>query len=603
MRGRSIRQSILILVILAIAVASLAFYEINIDLPGLPPFNRNGSGPAGLKLGLDLLGGAHLGYQADVGTRTRASFPQPVNEESATSILTDLGLDGFEIRLPDPNALDIKTVLLDDIQRQQLKARLEEEFGIADSFRVTDTPPPTAEDMEGVISIISRRVNAFGTDDPIVQQFGDDRIIVQLPGASGSVTDVRFTEPADIEQINALLTQRGLRDYTNELRRDGSYRIRTPVSLNQTDQQDLRDSLAAEIGAIESFRVTGGIEAAKSVIGETARLEFKERTCTDGGPNTCFTFIDTDLGLIGDDLVDAYPATDPTTGEWTVNIQFNSRGAEIFSELTRRIVGVPTKRIAVFLDDELLLAPVAQAWIRDGRSQISGRFTRDEARTISIQLESGRLPVPLKLIQESQVDALLGSRSLERSLLAGLVGLGLVMIFMMAYYRMAGVVASLALVFYALVLVAIFKLIPITLTLPHIGGFILSIGMAVDANVLIFERMKEEIRTGRTLASSMEVGFSRAWPAIRDGNVSTIITCGVLLWFGSRLGGGLISGFALSLFIGVAVSMFTALVVSRNLLQLLAWVGLAHRVNLFSPEKIQRQTSASGRPHTAPGGR
>jgi preprotein translocase subunit SecD len=607
MRGRSIRQSILILVILAIAVASLAFYEINIDLPGLPRFSRNGSGPAGLKLGLDLLGGAHLGYQADVGTRTRASFPQPVNEETTTNILTDLGLAGFEVRLPDPNALDIKTVLLGDTQRQQLRARLEEAFGVAENFRVADTPAPTADDMEGVISIISRRVNAFGTDDPIVQQFGDDRLIVQLPGASGSVTEVKFTEPVEIEQINALLTQRGLRDYTNELRRDGSYRIRTPVSLNQTDQQDLRDSLTTEIGTIESFRVTGGLEAAKSVIGETARLEFKERTCTDGGPDTCFTFIDTDLapplGLTGDDLVDAYASTDQTTGEWTVNIQFNSRGAEIFSELTRSIVGVPTKRIAVFLDDELLLAPVARAWIRDGRSQITGRFTRDEARTISIQLESGRLPVPLKLIQESEVDALLGSESLGRSLLAGLVGLGLVMIFMMAYYRMAGLVASLALVFYAVVVLAIFKLVPITLTLPHIGGFILSIGMAVDANVLIFERMKEEIRMGRTLASSMEVGFSRAWPAIRDGNVSTFITCGVLLWFGSRLGGGLINGFALSLLIGVAVSMFTALVVSRNLLQLLAWIGLAHRVNLFSPEKIQRPSQATVRPQTASGGR
>jgi len=384
------------------------------------------------------------------------------------------------------------------------------------------------------------------------------------------------------------------------LQRDGSYRIRTPVSLNLQDQRDLQSALAAEIGGIEYFRVTGGIEAAKSVIGETARLEFKERTCTD---QACFTFIDTDLGLTGDDLVDAYASTDQTTGQWTVNIQFNSRGAEIFSELTRRIVGVNSKRIAVFLDDELLLAPVARGWIRDGRSQITGSFTREEARTISIQLESGRLPVPLVLIQESEVDALLGSESLERSLLAGLVGLGLVMIFMIAYYRMGGVVASLALVFYTVVVLAIFKLIPITLTLPHIGGFILSIGMAVDANVLIFERMKEEIRIGRTLASSMEVGFSRAWPAIRDGNVSTIITCGVLLWFGSRLGGGLINGFALSLFIGVMVSMFTALVVSRNLLQLLAWVGLAHRVNLFTPEPVQRQSQTNSRPQAAQGGR
>ena len=600
MRGRSIRLAILILVILAISVTSLAFYEINLDVPGFPELRRGGSGPAGLKLGLDLRGGAHLVYQADVGTRSRASFSQPVNASEASTINTDLGMTNFEVRLPDTNTLDIKTVLLNDTQRQELRAGLEDAFGITDDFRVTDTEPPDPDDMEGVLSIISRRVNSFGNDEPLVQQRGLDRIIVQLPGASVSVTDVTFIEPVDIDDINTLLTNRGLQDYNTKQRGALNYRIRTQVSLSREGQQSLRDTLAAGIGDIGSFRVTGGIEAAKSVIGQTARLEFKERTCPDP---TCVTFTDTDLSLNGDDLVDAFPDTDQNTGQWTVNIQFNSRGAEIFSELTRRIVGVNTKRIAVFLDDELLIAPVAQGWIRDGRSQITGNFTREEARTTSIQLESGRLPVPLILIQESEVDALLGSASLERSLIAGLVGLGLVMIFMMAYYRMGGLVASVALVFYSVVVLAIFKLIPITLTLPHIGGFILSVGLAVDANILIFERMKEELRLGRTLASAIEVGFSRAWPAIRDGNVSTIITCLVLLWFGNRLGGGLINGFAMSLLIGVVVSMFTALVLSRNLLQLLAWIGLRHHSNLFSPEKIQRQTQPSGRSQTAPGGR
>ena len=157
------------------------------------------------------------------------------------------------------------------------------------------------------------------------------------------------------------------------------------------------------------------------------------------------------------------------------------------------------------------------------------------------------------------------------------MGLGLVLAFMIAYYRLAGVVAAFALVFYAVMVLSVFKLIPITLELAHIGGFILSVGMAVDANILIFERMKEEVRIGRTLASSMEVGFSRAWPAIRDSNVSTMITCLVLLWFGDRLGGGLVTGVAISLFIGVAASMFTAVVVSRNLLQLMAFAGLGQR--------------------------
>ena len=241
---------------------------------------------------------------------------------------------------------------------------------------------------------------------------------------------------------------------------------------------------------------------------------------------------------------------------------------------------------------------MARNWIRDGRSEISGSslnpFSREEARTLSIQLESGRLQVPLRLIQESDVKALLGEESLQASLLAGLIGLALVVVFMLVYYRMAGLVAAMSLVFYSLILLAVFKLVPITLTLSHIGGFILSIGMAVDANILIFERMKEEVRIGRTLASSMEVGFNRAWPAIRDGNFSTLITCGVLIWFGDRLGGGLITGFAISLGIGVLISMFTAVVVSRNLLQLLAWVGLRDRVSLFTPGPAQRAAGSGG---------
>ena len=285
-----------------------------------------------------------------------------------------------------------------------------------------------------------------------------------------------------------------------------------------------------------------------------------------------------------------------------VNIQFNDRGADLFGELTGDI-NVQTNRnstelIAVYLDGEQLIAPVAQAHIRDGRSQISGDFNRESARTLAIQLKSGRLPVPLRLIQESEVDSLLGAESLERSLMAGLVGLALVMAFVIAYYRAAGVVAAVALIYYAAVTLAIFKLVPITLTLPHIGGFILSIGLAVDANILIFERIKEELRLGRSLASALEVGFNRAWPAIRDGNVSTLITCVVLLWFGNRLGGGLINGFALTLMVGVLVSMFTAVLVSRNLLQALQAMGLRQSVQLFTPEKL-RPRDTGQRPQSA----
>ena len=600
MRGRSIRLTILILAILAISIASLAFSEINIDIPGFPEVQRGGTGPLGLKLGLDLRGGAHLVYQADVGTRIRATFPEAADVAAVEEMLDEAGVVGYETRLLTPETIEIEAPLLDQPTRAAVESGLLDGLGVIEAPKFTETLPPDADDMEGVISIISRRVNLFGTEEPIVQQFGEDRVIVQLPGASGSVTDVEFEEPADFEDIAGLLRKMEFVDYTISAEGDTGYRIRMPVSLPRSSQDELEDAFRDQIGAVDSFLVTGGIEAAKSLIGGTALLEFRERICTDA---SCAAFTDSELNLTGDDLVSAYASTDQQTGEWAVNIQFNDRGADIFGELTRRIVGDPTRRIAVFIDDQLVIAPVARAWIRDGRSQITGNFNREEARTLSIQLESGRLPVPLELIQESEVDALLGSESLEKSLLAGIIGLGLVIVFMLVYYRMAGVVAALALVFYSIVVLAVFKMIPVTLTLPHIGGFILSIGLAVDANILIFERMKEEIRVGRTLASSMEVGFSRAWPAIRDGNVSTIITCGVLLWFGSRLGGGLINGFALSLLIGVIVSMFTAVVLSRNVLQLLAWAGFARRINLFSPEKVERQPSATGRPQAARGGR
>ena len=491
------------------------------------------------------------------------------------------------------------TSILDEGQQGELQDALEEEIGdLADfstetvgtvSFALSEIQPPTPDQMEGVLDRINRRVNLFGTEEPIIQLFGEDRVIVQLPGASGSISEVVFAESTDAAAVEGVVAGQGYEDFTVNAQSETEYEIRT-ISLNVNQQSALRGALSSSVGEVSSFTTTGGIETAKALIGQTAQLVFKERTCSD---LTCFEFTDDEIGLTGDDLESAFASTDPNTGEWEVNIAFGDRGTGLFSDLTQRIVGIDTKRIAVFLDDELLIAPVSLAWIRDGRSSITGNFSREEARTLAIQLEAGSLPVPLELIQESDVDALLGSESLKKSLQAGLIGLGLVLIFMIIYYRMAGVVAALALVFYTLVVLAVFKLVPVTLGLSGIGAFILSIGLAVDANILIFERMKEEIRIGRTLASSMEVGFSRAWPAIRDGNFSTIITCLVLLWLGSRTADDLVTGFAFTLFIGVVVSMFTAIVVSRNLLQLMAWIGLGRQLMLFSPEGSPRQGSGA----------
>ena len=605
MRSRSIRLSISIILILGIAIAALGFKDINIDIPGFPRIERDGTGPLGLKLGLDLTGGGHLVYQADTGTKFEVTFADEVPINDLVTTLQDLRfgdddgeLEGLQVIPISLNKYQIRTDILsdDDPRRTGLNNALAEVHGPITLFETSVIDKPTLDQMTGVLDNITGRVNRFGTEEPIIQIFGEDRIIVQLPGASGSVTEILFAEPdpqadppapeVDIAtELPRVLAEAGYEDFEIDVRDRLLYRVRS--NTVSSDIQGLAlTALMAEIGPVAQFGVTSGIDDAKALIGQTALLEFKERTCSD---SSCTTFSDADLGLTGDDLSRAEASTNQVGVGWVVNLQFNGRGSDIFSDLTRRISTAEsqlTKRIAIIMDGRTLLAPVARAWIRDGRTVISGSFNREEARSLAIQIESGSLDVPLRLIQESDVDALLGSESLKNSLIAGLVGLGLVFIFMIIYYRMAGVVAAFALVFYTIIVLAFFKMIPITLELAHIGGFILSIGMAVDANILIFERMKEEVRIGRTLASSMEVGFSRAWPAIRDSNISTMITCLVLLWFGDRLGGGLVTGVAISLFIGVAVSMFTAVVVSRNLLQLMAWIGLGGKINLFTPESL-----------------
>ena len=621
MRSRSIRLSITILLILGIAIAALGFKNIDIDVPGFPRIERDGTGPLGLKLGLDLRGGGHLVYQADTGTRFDVTFADDVTINDLVTTLQglrfgddDSEFEGLQVVPLALNRYQIRTDILedDDPRRTGLNDALTEALGDITLFQTSVIPEPTLDQMQGVLENITGRVNRFGTEEPIIQIFGDDRIIVQLPGASGSVTNIGLAEPdpeapapevpVDIfTDLPRVLAEAGYEEFNIEFNDAMNFTVQSNTVNIETQGRALTE-IVTQIGQLNRFEVTSGIDDAKALIGQTARLEFKERTCEN---EACTTFTDAELGLTGDDLSRAEAATNHL-GVWVVNVQFNSRGSDIFSDLTRRISTTEaqaTKRIAILMDDRELIAPTSLAWIRDGRTQITGNFNRDRARELAIQIEAGSLDVPLMLIQESDVDALLGSESLKNSLIAGLVGLGLVFVFMIIYYRMAGVVAAFALVFYAIIVLAIFKMIPITLELAHIGGFILSIGMAVDANILIFERMKEEVRIGRTLASSMEVGFSRAWPAIRDSNISTMITCVVLLWFGDRLGGGLVTGVAISLFIGVAVSMFTAVVVSRNLLQLTAWIGLGGRIELFTPEPLNRTSRESIQTPAPRGGR
>jgi preprotein translocase subunit SecD len=272
-----------------------------------------------------------------------------------------------------------------------------------------------------------------------------------------------------------------------------------------------------------------------------------------------------------------------------INFGWDAEGARIFGEFTEKNIG---RRMAIVLDNVVLSAPVIESRI-DDRGRIRGSFTLDEARDIVTKLKYGALPIPMQVIQQREVGATLGQDSVRQSVTAGAVGLGVVLAFMIIYYRLPGLLAGLALVIYALITFAIFKnpWQPVTLTLAGIAGFILSIGMAVDANILIFERMKEEVRLGRTLGSAVEAGFSRAWSSIWDSNVSTWITCAILYYFGT----GIVKGFALTLAIGVAVSMFTALTVTRTFLQAIIHTGLARHPWLFGVGSARADSTLAGR--------
>jgi len=329
-------------------------------------------------------------------------------------------------------------------------------------------------------------------------------------------------------------------------------------------------------------------DKAKKLIGQTALIEFRELKTEDGEeewvPATAV------IGGQKEELNSSYfrDNTYVTTGEFgevLLIFEWNSQGRKISEEVTGRLIGEP---LAIFLSGEPLLgddgepiAPVVRAVITDS-GQIEG-LSLNEAQELSQLLNAGRIPLPLNPIYDQTVSPILGADFIDMSVKAGIIGILLVMLFMMAYYRVSGVLASLSLVFYGVIVLAIFKLWPITLTLAGLGGFILSIGMAVDANVLIFERMKEEIRTGRTLGAAIEAGFNRAWNAIRDSNITTIIVCLILIWVGNSIvGGAPVAGFAVTLLIGVLVSMFSAIVVTRTLLRMFVGGPLSKKTHLFS---------------------
>ena len=308
------------------------------------------------------------------------------------------------------------------------------------------------------------------------------------------------------------------------------------------------------------------VNQAIDLIGKTALLEFREENPDEKEASESGEFfLKTDL--TGKDLKRSFVDFDSNTGSPVVGLEFNAEGAKKFGEITTKNVG---KLVAIYLDGMPISVPKVEEPITTGNAIIRGSFDLAEARKLSIQLNAGALPVPIKLIEQRNIGATLGEESVRKSVRAGLIGLSLVIAFMFAYYGKLGLLADLALINYGLITLALYKLIPVTLTLPGIAGFLLSVGMAVDANILIFERMKEERRAGRPLPMAMELGFGRAWDSIRDANVCTLITAFILFnpfnWTFLNVS-GMVRGFALTLAVGIAVSLFTGIVVTRTLIR------------------------------------
>ena len=602
-RRRILRTAIVVGILTILAVLALSFKEIN-----FLGFNRDSDGPLGLTLGLDLQGGSYLKYQARFADEVDVTFARLPADATVQAIEVEGALTGqsavvepvegaenrFTIQVPD-----VTDVTREDVERD-ITGELET-LAEARGFTVRVESAPLA-DGPLQVTVSFERKEGFGEAE-LLSALASIDPRASIRASQDTRYTIGFPQTRVDEEVEAEITESlsGLAPVQTVEVRPGrvpsdddmagvidtiNRRINALGTSEPTIQRLGADKVIVQLPGVED------LEEAKATIGTTAQLIFEERTCET---TACVNFTDVPIGdgLTGDDLEDAYPDRDGA-GLPAISLRFDGRGTKLFADLTRRIQGDQLKRIVFTLDGEEILAPASRAYIPDGRTIIEGNFTLPETRRIAIQLKSGAIPVPLTPIAETTVDATLGQDSLDKSLKAGLVGLALVLAFMVVYYRAPGLVAAIALLIYAAILLAVFKLLPVTLTLSGMAGVILSIGMAVDANVLIFERVKEELRTGRTLASSMDVGFRRAWTAIFDGNVSTLITCAILWWLGSRLGAPQVTGFAITLSIGVAVSMFTAVTVSRNLLQLLALTRMGRSTSLFTPEGKMRPASSAG---------
>ena len=388
---------------------------------------------------------------------------------------------------------------------------------------VKEITPPV---MSAAMAVVRARVDGLGVAEPLIQPKGEDQIIVDMPGIKDKDEALRILGKT------AMLTFRA---------------HKADFPQGKPAPKALAESPAPATSPAAS--------AAPAAAGTKPAAKPTATPMPSPTPRPGDEWVLT--GVEGRMITQA--RVEPLGTSWAVTADFNGEGAKIVADVSRQLLG---KQMAIFLDNQLISAPVVQSELNTGNVQISGNFDAKEANELMIVLRAGSLPVPLEVIENRSVDASLGAESVRQSLVAGAVGYLLVIAFMIGYYRIPGAVASLALIIYSFIVLAIFKMIPITLTVPGIAGFILSVGMAVDANILIFERTKEELKNGRTIYAAIETGFSRAFTAIFDSNVTTVLACSIMFYFGT----GLVKGFALTLAIGVLVSMFTAITATRNLM-------------------------------------
>jgi preprotein translocase subunit SecD len=392
-----------------------------------------------------------------------------------------------------------------------------------------DLPPNVqvdSEAMSAATNIVENRVNGIGLTEAVVQQAGERRIVVELPGET------------DPEAALATLQQTGLLEF---------------VDMSSLDQSQA----VALVG--NDIKTDYGLSETESLTNTQTITSTQAITSTEAMTPTFHTV------MTGADLKTVQVEASQKSGAYEVAFKLTSEGAKIFADYTSAHVG---DILAIVLDKQVISTPVINSAIPDGAGVISGNFTNESANNLAVQLRYGSLPIPLKVVEIRTVGPSLGQDSLRNSLQAGLIGFTIVILFMALYYRLPGLVADVSILTYALLTFAIFRFIPVTMTLPGIAGFLLSTGSALDANILIFERMKEELRSGKTLKQAVDLGWNRAWPSIRDSNIATLITSGILFWFGSTYGATIVKGFSITLALGVLVSLFVAIVFTRVFLEI-----------------------------------